>query len=148
MVAVMVFIKNNFRAFVLSQGMMLLGFLLTGTCTLLFASQSISMFWWMTLVGLGLYMVYIPFNSNLFDRFLASFKITGTAGFLIYVADSFGYLGSVTVLFSKSIFKLQMQWLEFYVQLVELTSVIGFVSIGATLFYFVRKKKAEDAPLY
>lgn len=144
MVAVMVFIINNFKAFVLSQSMMLLGFLLTGTCTLLFTAHSISMFWWMTLVGLGLYMVYLPFNSNLFDRFLASFKITGTAGFLIYVADSFGYLGSVTVLFSKSILKLQMQWLEFYVQLVQLTSVVGFLSIAASLYYFLGKKKRTD----
>ena len=90
-------------------------------------------------VGLGLYLVYIPFNSILFDRLIASFRITGNVGFLIYLADSFGYLGSVTVLLSKSVFNIQLSCLNFYQELVLLTGIIGLIATAASMFYFRNK---------
>ncbi len=60
----------------------------------------------MTLVGLGLYMVYIPFNAIFFDRLISTFKYASNVGFLIYIADAFGYVGSIGVLLSKEITKL------------------------------------------
>ena len=139
MVAVMVVIKNNFRAFMLSQGIMLAGFIIAGISTYLYLNAQLVMFNWMTLVGLGLYMVYIPYNSLLFDRFLASFRFAGTVGFLIYIADSFGYLGSVAVLLSKTILKLELQWLEFYTGLVLVAAIIGVAGTITSLLYFRRK---------
>jgi MFS family permease len=139
MVAVMVVIKNNFRAFMLSQCIMLAGFIISGISTYFYLNAQLSMFNWMTLVGLGLYMVYIPFNSLLFDRFLASFRFAGTVGFLIYIADSFGYLGSVAVLLSKTILKLNLQWLEFYTSLVLVAAIIGVAGTLLSLIYFRRK---------
>src|SRR5690606_32195944 len=73
LIATMVIIKNNFKAFIISHIIMLGGFVLSGIVTVLFIQQHISMFYWMTLVGLGLYMTYIPYNSLLFDRMLAAF---------------------------------------------------------------------------
>ena len=89
-------------------------------------------------------MVYIPFNSLLFDRLIAAFRIAGTVGFLIYVADSFGYLGSVAVLISKSVFKLEMHWLHFYQNLVLAMGAIGLAGTLFSFFYF--KKKRHAAP--
>ena len=139
MIATMVIIKNNFRAFIISHWIMLLGFVLSGTVTLLFLQGIISMFNWMTLVGLGLYMTYIPYNSLLFDRMLATFKFAGTVGFIIYVADAFGYLASVTVLLSKTIFNLQINWLNFYTSLVLWSAIIGGLSTALSIVYFYRK---------
>jgi hypothetical protein len=99
------------------------------------------MFAWTTAVGLGLYMVYIPFNSLLFDRLIAAFRFAGTVGFLIYVADSFGYLASVSVLISKSVFKIQMHWLHFYEQLVLLMAILGIAGAIFSMIYFNRKRK-------
>ena len=127
MISSMIIIKNNFRVLWITHGIMVCGFILSAMATLLYLEEKISMFSWTTAVGLGLYMVYIPFNSLLFDRLLAAFRFAGTVGFLIYIADSFGYLASVAVLISKSIFKLQMHWLHFYENLVLTMAVVGIL---------------------
>lgn len=141
MIATMVIIKNNNQAFVMAQLIMLLGFLLSGIVTYLYLQKNLGTFNWMTFVGLGLYMTYIPYNSILFDRMLATFRYAANVGFLIYLADSFGYLASVSVLLSKTIFNLQLNWLHFYTRLVMGTSIVGVVCIIASLVYFQRKQK-------
>jgi hypothetical protein len=87
-------------------------------------------------------MTYIPYNSILFDRMLATFQYAANVGFLIYVADSFGYLASVTVLLTKTIFKFHINWLDFYTSLVLFTSAIGMILIVVSMLYF-RKKYAS-----
>jgi len=139
-IASMVIVKNNFRAFIISHLIMLAGFALSGIVTILFIQGYLSMFYWMTLVGLGLYMTYIPYNSLLFDRMLAAFKYAGTVGFLIYVADAFGYLASVSVLLSKTIFKLEIKWLDFYTSLVLWSAMIGGIATVFSIIYFYRKQ--------
>jgi hypothetical protein len=87
-----------------------------------------------------LYMVYIPFNSLLFDRLIAAFRFAGTVGFLIYVADSFGYLASVGVLISRSILKVQMHWLHFYENIVLVMAVIGVIITIYSILYFQQRR--------
>ncbi|MGV3527921.1 MAG: DUF5690 family protein [Flavisolibacter sp.] len=139
LIAAMVAIKNNMKAFILAQVIMLAGFLVSGIVTWLYLQGSLSTFYWMTFTGLGLYMTYIPYNSILFDRLLATFRFAGNVGFLIYVADSFGYLASVGVLLSKSVFHLQVNWLQFFTMLVLVTSAAGIVFITAGMIYFKKK---------
>lgn len=139
LIALMVLIRNNLQAFLWSQAIMLMGFILAGVSTAVFVYAGGSVFWWMTGVGLGLYMVYIPYNSNLFDRFISAFQFSGNVGFLIYVADSFGYLGSVGVLLAKSVYKVQLRWLDFYTLLVMVTSITGVAGTLISMLYFSRK---------
>jgi MFS family permease len=147
LIASMVMIKQNFKALMLTHWIMGIGFLLSLLITIAYRQQTASTFYWMLGVGLGLYLVYIPFNSILFDRLIASFRITGNVGFLIYLADSFGYLGSVTVLLSKSVFNIQLSWLNFYQELVLVTGIIGLIATAASMFYFRNKfKKREVTP--
>ncbi len=138
----MVLIKNSFKAFMLAHVFIGLGFVVAGLSTWLFSKGLIVPIWWMTLVGLGLYMVYIPFNSVFFERMIAAFRFTGNAGFLIYVADSFGYLGSVSVLLSKEIFKVQLNWVHFFSNSVMLLSVAGVLITSYSMYYFYQKQKA------
>lgn len=135
----MVLIKNSFKAFMLAHVFIGLGFVVAGVSTWLFSQGSIAPIWWMTLVGLGLYMVYIPFNSVFFERMIAAFRFTGNAGFLIYVADSFGYLGSVSVLLSKEIFKIQLNWVHFFSNSVMGLSVAGVIITLYSARYFKLK---------
>ncbi len=136
----MVMIKNNFKAFMLSHFFITLGFLVAGISTYLFTKEIVTPYWWMTLVGLGLYMVYIPFNSVYFERMIATFRFTGNVGFLIYVADSFGYLGSVSVLVSKEIFKVKLNWVEFFSNSVMVLSIAGVIITIYAAYYFNRKQ--------
>ncbi|MFW1466526.1 DUF5690 family protein, partial [Vibrio parahaemolyticus] len=72
-------------------------------------------------------MVYIPFNSVYFERLIATFRFTGNVGFLIYVADSFGYLGSVSVLVSKEVLKIKLNWVDFFSTSVMALSLAGIL---------------------
>ncbi|MES2775061.1 MAG: DUF5690 family protein [Bacteroidota bacterium] len=143
----MILIKNNWKAFVITHIIIILGFAIAGVSSLLFIQQLISPFAWMTLVGLGLYMGYIPFNCILFDRMIAAFKYAGNVGFLMYVADSFGYLGSVGVLLLKTVFRLKTQWTVLYSNGVMILSVIGIVGTAMALQYFAKKHQKENHSL-
>ena len=140
-IAAMVFIKNNFTAFITAHILITAGFLITGICTWLFSQQLIHPFNWMMFVGLGLYVAYIPFNCLLFERMLAAFHFKGNVGFLMYLADSFGYLGSILVLFGKEIFKIQLHWVSFYAQSVMVLSVLGIIGTFLSGIYFFNKYK-------
>jgi MFS family permease len=144
----MMFIKNNFKALQAAQVMMMAGLLLAGISTLLFRQQQLSAFNWMMLTGLGLYMGYIPVNCMLFDRLIATFKSAANVGFLMYMADSFGYIGSVSVTLAKNIPGINMNWTQFYATGVLLLSAAGVVLLLFSLFYFKRKyKQAQQVPV-
>jgi MFS family permease len=143
MIGSMVAIKNSYKAFMLAHVLIAIGFVIAGVSSYLFVNGSIQPMWWMILVGLGLYMVYIPFNSVFFERMIAAFRITGNVGFLIYVADSFGYVGSVGVLLSKEVFKVKMNWVEFFTNAVMILSFVGVLLAVFSGLYFSRKKKTE-----
>jgi MFS family permease len=137
----MVIIRNSYKAFMLAHAFIGIGFIIAGASTWFFVQHQLQPIWWMTAVGLGLYMVYIPFNSVFFERFIAAFRFTGNVGFLIYLADSFGYLGSVGVLLSKEIFKVKLNWVEFFSNSVMILSVAGVILTAFSAGYFIRKHK-------
>lgn len=139
LMSALVFVKNNYTALVINHVIILLGFLLSILCTLLYLDDRLSSFWWMTLAGVGLYMGYVPFNSMLFDRLIATFRYAGNAGFIIYVADSFGYLGSTGILFFKNFSGTELSWTRFFILLVLAGSVIGITLILLSLLYFDKK---------
>ena len=138
----MVMIRNSFKALMLSHLFIGIGFILAGISSYLFINEILPPVWWMTSVGLGLYMVYIPFNSVFFERLIATFRHTGNVGFLIYLADSFGYLGSVGVLLSKEIFRVQLNWVTFFSNSVIGLSIAGLILTVFSALYFSAKFKA------
>ena len=140
-IASMVFIKNNKLVFLLSQIAIVIGFLIAGISTFLFQQHLITGFHWMLLVGLGLYMGYIPFNSILFERMIATFKLKGNVGFLIYLMDAFGYLASVLVIILKNAMHFDINWATFYSNGVFVVSIGGLILTLITLFYYIKKSK-------
>ncbi len=140
-------IKNNQLALMINHLMIFVGLILIGVSTFLFQQQLISPPVWMILIGMGLYLGYIPFNSIFFDRLLAAFKYVGTVGFLIYVADAFGYLGSIGVLFFKEFGYASLSWLDFFMSAGYVISGWGSVLIGGSMFYFYWKHKQWERNL-
>jgi hypothetical protein len=129
-------IRSNSKALMTYHLLIAFGFLLVGASTFAFEQQWLSPPLWMTLVGLGLYLGYVPFNSILFDRLLAAFRYAGTAGFLIYVADSFGYLGSVGVLFYKNFGQGELSWLRFFIVSGYVMTFVGSSLMLLSMVYF------------
>ncbi|MGB5372049.1 MAG: DUF5690 family protein [Flavobacteriaceae bacterium] len=134
-------VKNNFRAFMAYHYLLLFGALLIGICSLMFQIQAIGPVFWMVCVGLGLYLCYVPFNGIFFDRMIATFRIDGNVGFLIYLADAFGYLGSVGVLLYKNFGQHKVSWLQFFIQASYVIAIIGALSTLISLLYFRQKRK-------
>ncbi len=134
-------IKNNKVALMVNHVIIGVGMILIGISNFLFETNLISPSLWMTLVGIGLYLGYIPFNSIFFDRLIAAFKYVGTVGFIMYVADSFGYLGSVAVLFYKEFGQANLSWLDFFLSGGYIMSVVGTILIAGSMLYFHLKHK-------
>jgi MFS family permease len=132
-------IKNNYTAMVVNHIIVLVGMIAVGISTLCYEQGWISAPVWMVLVGMGLYFGYIQFNSIFFDRLIATFRYVSTVGFLIYLADSVGYLGSVSVLLYKEFGQKSVSWLSFFISGGYIMSVLGSILILLSLFYFKRK---------
>lgn len=144
LIASMIYINNNKLAFQISQIIILAGFIICGISTFLFMQQIISGYVWIVLVGLGLYMGYIPFNCILFDRMIASFKIKGNVGYFMYLVDSFGYLATVFVIIAKGSMGISISWTYFYSHGVLALSILGSLISITTLLYFNKKYKTYN----
>jgi hypothetical protein len=138
-------IKNNYKAMMVNHIIVLIGMIMVGLSTFAYESKWITAPTWMVLVGTGLYFGYIQFNSIFFDRLIATFKYVSTVGFLIYLADSVGYLGSVSVLLFKEFGQKNVSWLNFFIAGGYIMSVMGSILIILSLIYFHFKYKSWSA---
>jgi hypothetical protein len=142
LMASLIVVRRSYIAMVIIHWIVLAGFLIAGISSALFIAGMLSPVYWVTATGLGLYMGYIPYNCVLFERFIATFKLIGNVGFLIYVADSFGYLGSVSIILTKAIMKMldkNVQWTVFYSNSVVIFCIIGTIGILISMRYFRNK---------
>jgi hypothetical protein len=132
-------VKDNRRALSLVHALMAFGTALVGLSTLGWQLGVVPADAWMISVGLGLYMAYVPFGCVLFDRLIAALGVVGTAGFLIYLTDAFGYLGSVGVLLYKDLGQSTVSWLDFFVGFSYLTSAACTAAFLVSFAYFWRR---------
>lgn len=132
-------ISKNYKAFIYYHYVLIIGCLSILISTYLFQLEFISPLVWMIISGLGLYSCYVPFNGIFFDRMIATFKIKGNVGFLIYIADAFGYLGSILILLYKNFGKGDISWLSFFVGALYFLAFIG-LAITIYCFYFFKNK--------
>lgn len=135
------FVKDNRRGLLSAFGVMLFGVLLLAGSTLSFQAGWISGFWWMTCTGLGSYLAYVPYGSVLFDRLIASTRVTGTAVFAIYLADAIGYTGSVGVQLYKDLAAGSMSRLGFFTGFTWFLAILGAACLMASAVYFARKTR-------
>jgi Family of unknown function (DUF5690) len=122
-------IKNNYKAFRASHFLIMTGVLLAVFTTILFNLNYISPFIWMLFATTGLYLAYLPFNCLYFERMLSTYKIEGNVGFVMYIADAFGYLGTVAVLLIKEFIPIKYSWANFFSFLFYCTGILGVILI-------------------
>lgn len=133
-------VRDNLKALLVIHLLIVTGFLLLGLSTLAFQAGLLPPLAWMILAGAGLYMGYTPFNAMLFDRLVAVSGQVATAGFLIYVADSSGYVGSIALLLWRNFGGVQLDWLQFFIQAAYVTSLAGTVLVCGAGVYFYRRQ--------
>jgi len=137
--SLLILVKNNFKAFMINHYIVIGGYALALLSTLLFTGHYIDPIVWMTMIGTGLYLSYVPFNALYFERMIATYKVKSNIGFLMYIADAFGYLGSVLILFAKEFIGVQLSWTNFFTNAVIFISVIGIAGTAAAAIYFKKK---------
>lgn len=134
--SLLILVKKNLKAFKIIHLLILTGCILVGISTLLFAQKMISPVTWMTTAGLGLYLGYIPYNAIFFERMIATFHYKSNVGFVMYIADSVGYLGSVSVLLIKELGRPNISWNTFFRQGAMVVAVAGGICTFLSFLYF------------
>lgn len=140
LMGLIVFVRNNWRALNIIYVITIIGGVLMIAATLMFTSGVIGPILWMILLGLGLYMGYIPF-SYLVERLIAALRITSTTVFLLYLADSCGYLGTVAVFLVKNFSRWDISWGTMVVRTAYVVGVISIISIILIYRYFSKQLK-------
>jgi len=144
--SLLILVKKNLKAFSIIHLMIITGCLCIVIGTVLFNMHVIGVLPWMTMAGLGLYLAYVPYNAIFFERMIASFHYKSNIGFIIYVSDSIGYLGSVTVLLVKELGRPTISWTEFFKEGVMVVGGVGAVCATLSLLYFLQSARKSKQP--
>lgn len=137
----MMFIKSNRIAFFANQIIILLGGLTVLLTTWLFNKGIISPAFWMIAVGFGMYLAYITYHTLLFERWIALFRYKSNLGYLMYISDAFGYLGSVAILLFRNFGAGELSWLSFFNTSAYITGIVTIVLGIVAFFYFWYKDR-------
>ncbi|MCC6289437.1 MAG: hypothetical protein IT249_16280 [Chitinophagaceae bacterium] len=140
-------IKSNIKGFWSVNGIIAIGFAISGMATLLFQLHKISPFLWMFLLGTGLFLAYMPMQIALFERMIAFFRIKANAGFFVYMCDSIGYLGSVVLMLYKEFFMKDLKWSMVLIKFTYLQSILSLILLAVACIFFIktaRRMKVKD----
>lgn len=137
--ALITFIKSNIKAFNTIQLFIVLSFSIILVATFLFSKELINGKSWMIIIGTGLYLGYVPFNAFLFERMISSFRCKGNIGFVMYICDSFGYLASLIIVFTKNFLSPDISWLELLMTSGIWLSFAGVILMIFSISYFKMK---------
>ena len=129
-------LRDNKIAFFGSLLLCMAGFVLLGGTLLAQSSGSISPMAFMILTGVGLYLPYVVVHTTVFERLLAVTRERGNLGFLMYLADSFGYLGYVAIVFGKGALAKRQDFLSFFQQAVWVSVVLSLLCLAGSWWYF------------
>jgi phosphonate degradation associated HDIG domain protein len=140
-------IRSNRAGVVGAHVLMAAGLGLMALATVLLDVGVLGGIGWMIFVGLGSYMAYVPHDSVVFDRIIASTRVGGTAVFAIYVADAIGYTGSIGLPLLHDLLFPRVERLAFFRAFTYVVSLAGTGILVASCIYFYRRHRQppEDA---
>ena len=130
--------RDNRRALMHALVACMLGLGLLLGCALALRTGRIGAFPFMVLTGMGLYFPYVLVHTTLFERMMALTRDRGNLGFLMYLADSAGYLGYVALMLVRRLLPFPEQSLAFFVLLITVVGVIGILCFALAQHHFRR----------
>jgi hypothetical protein len=141
-----VLIQNNRRAFFFGLALAIGGTVLVGIALVGLHTGRLSPFAFMVLHGLGLYLPYIAVHTTIFERLIAMTRNRGNIGYLMYLADSFGYLGYVVVLLARNTLGSSENFLSFFLMLSWAIAAACVLLLIPCWCYFVTHSATRSAP--
>ncbi|MCC6233389.1 MAG: hypothetical protein IT580_12140 [Verrucomicrobiales bacterium] len=132
----LVCVQDNRKAFFLSLAISITGLLLALVAVLLLRRAFISPFGFMVLLGLGLYLPYVAVHTTVFERLIALTRDRGNIGYLMYLADSAGYLGYAAVMLGRDWIRPSGGFLDFFLQATNLGATLAMAAFAAAAWQF------------
>ena len=135
-------IKNHLKAIQLTFIVTACGGVINLISLYLYQNQGLSGSYLVLLSGLGMYAGYILINISIMNRIIGFRNIPGNCGFLMYSADSMGYLASIFVM-SIALFlnKSAVKWLPIFEQLLFWESIaVVLISLLPIRYCYVLNK--------
>ena len=129
-------IRDNQKAFSAMLLVLVVGSFLIGFSAYAHQMGWLSPLMFMFLLGLGLYLAYIPITSILFDRLIAALNLNGNVGFFIYTADAMGYLGTTVLMFVFRFGETDLSWLNLVYNISFLVSITSGALFLSALVWF------------
>ena len=99
-----IYIIGNLAALRTTAWLMSGAFVLVAASAIAQWAGYLAPFPFMVACGIGLYIPYVAYHTTIFERLIAASRRTGNLGYLMYLADSIGYLGYAVI----------MLWSTFY----------------------------------
>ena len=136
-----VLIRDNRRAFFTALGTALAGFGLAAIGLGGWRHGWIDGFTLMVLLGLGLYLPYVAVHTTIFERLIAMMEDRANLGYLMYLADSFGYLGYVAVMLAREAWPVTGDFNQFFLTLSGGVVIIASLLLGGSWIHFSRRTR-------
>lgn len=137
-------IPHNRQALRVTMSLMGVAFVLTAGAMLLQKSGRVSPFPFMVTCGIGLYVPYVAFHTTVLERLIAAARRPCNFGFLMYLADSIGYLGYAILIILKTANMTAEKVLPMFLQTSLILSMLSIVALAAALLYFERALPDEE----
>jgi len=134
-----ILIVDNRLAFFTALGVALLGALIMVLALAGLHGAWMGGFSFMVLMGLGLYLPYVAVHTTIFERLIAMTQERGNLGFLMYIADSVGYLGYAALMVGRAFFPHGSDFVAFYARASWLVAVLSCAGLAATWLSFRRE---------
>lgn len=137
-------IRDNMKAFLFIHFMGIAGAALLLGGTLLYAMGLLHPVVWISVTGVGLYVAYVPANTVFFERLIAVFRYAGNAGFIVIMADFYGYCGSFAILLYKNFSPLHISYSAFFLHASWITGLLLLLAQTGSCLYFIRKYRRQN----
>jgi hypothetical protein len=144
LIALTVLIRSNVQAIRATVIGMTVAFALVIAASLLQGWQMLSPFTFMVCCGIGLYVPYVAFHTTVFERLIAVSNRPCNLGFLMYLADSFGYLGYVGILLLRSLTDPPQQVLPAFRSALTVAALLAIAALAGAVYYFQRHVIRDD----
>ena len=136
-------VKNHYNAILITIVATFIGGLICISTSILFKNQVIDGMGLLLFSGGGIYVGYILINISIMNRLIGFNGTPANSGFLVYMADSAGYLCSLFIsgfaLFSK---KGELPWLNWFQNLIFFGGIIVML-FAVVAFYQIRKHRTK-----
>ncbi len=143
--AAAILVARNRTAFLASLGLIGGGFCLVGLSSALQSAGAVGPFAFMVLSGIGLYVPYVAFHTTVFERLIAATRDKANLGFLMYLADSTGYLGYVGVMIASAGGFEHSDMLGFFHMLAYIVAAASIVAVLCAIAWFMRRIPHADS---